>query len=200
MEFSEVIKQRRMVRNYRLDPVSSEAVNRIVDAGLSAPSAGFSQGQSLIVVTDRPTRLQIAELACEPQYVARGFDPWLSRAPVHLVVCTAEADYRRRYQEADKMAGPRAGAPWPVPYWWVDGGATLMAVLLAAVDEGLVAGFLGAHAVAGLSELLGIPDPVTPLGVVTIGHPSPDRRSGSVDRGRRPRSEVAHSERWGAPL
>ena len=200
MEFSEVIRKRRMVRHYQPRPVSPEVVERIVEAGLSAPSAGFSQGQSLIVVTERPTRQRIAELADEPRYVDRGFDPWLSGAPVHIVVCTAEADYRRRYREADKRAGHRGGTPWPVPYWWVDGGATLMAVLLAAVDEGLAAGFLGAHALAGLSALLGIPDHVTPLGVVTIGHPALDRRSASAARGRRPRSEVAHRGRWGVPL
>ena len=26
---------------------------------------------------------------------------------------------------------------WPVPYWFVDAGAALMLVLLAAIDEGL---------------------------------------------------------------
>ena len=200
MEFREVIKKRRMVRNYQLRPVDPEIVNRIVEAGLSAPSAGFSQGQSLIVVTEHQTRRRIADLADEPRYVARGFEPWLSSAPVHIVVCTSEADYRRRYREADKLVSHPGGMQWPVPYWWVDGGATLMAVLLAATDEGLAAGFLGAHALTGLSALLGIPDHVTPLGVVTVGHPAPDRRSRSAERGRRPRAEVAHRERWGTPF
>ena len=200
MEFYEVIRQRRMIRNYLTRPVSPEAVNRIVGAGLSAPSAGYSQGQSLIVVTDPPTRRRIADLADEPRYAARGFDPWLSSAPVHLVVCVSAEAYRRRYREADKLAGHRSDATWPVPYWWVDAGATLMAVLLAAVDEGLAAGFLGAHALPGLSGVLDIPGDVDPVGVVTIGHAAPDRRSRSLDRGRRPRSEVAHAQRWGRPL
>lgn len=200
MEFNEVIKNRRMVRNYQLRNVSSEAVNRIVTAGLSAPSAGYSQGQSLIVVTDRSTRHRIAELADEPRYVMGGFDPWLSNAPVHIVVCVSAAAYRRRYQQKDKLESRRAERPWPVPYWWVDAGATLMAVLLAAVDEGLAAGFLGAHALPGLGGLLDIPDQVTPVGVVTVGYPAPDRRSSSLRRGKRPRAEVAHSQRWGLPL
>ena len=188
-----------MVRNYQPLAVCPEAVDRIVTAGLSAPSAGYAQGQSLIVVTERSIRQRIADLADEPRYIARGFDPWLSRAPVHIVVCVTQSDYRRRYREVDKLADHRSGRPWPVPYWWVDGGATMMAVLLAAVDEGLAAGFLGAHALPGLSELLQIPDHVAPVGLVTVGYPDLDRRSGSLKRGKRPRSEVAHSQRWGCP-
>lgn len=199
MEFREAIERRRMVRSYRSRPVRPEAVERIVSAGLSAPSAGFSQGQSLIVVTDRAVREKIARLADEPRYTARGFDPWLSKAPVHLVVCTSAEIYRRRYREEDKQAGHRSGMRWPVPYWWVDAGATLMAVLLAAVNEGLAAGFLGSHSLPGLSGLLEIPDHVTPVGVVTVGHAAPDRRSRSLDRGKRPWSQVAHSQRWGRP-
>ncbi|MYA38000.1 MAG: nitroreductase [Acidimicrobiia bacterium] len=193
MEFSEAIRRRRMVRNYRAAAVSPEAVERIVSAGLSAPSAGYSQGQSLVVVTDARTRRQIARLAGESRYSERGFDPWISGAPVHMVVCVSADAYRRRYREPDKDAADA----WPVPYWWVDGGAALMAVLLAAVDEGLAAGFLGAHSIPGLSRLLAIPDDTAPLGVVTIGHPVPDRRSRSLARGRRPRSETVHYQRWG---
>ncbi len=199
MEFTEVIRQRRMVRNYRSRPVDAQAVNRIVAAGLSAPSAGHSQGQSLIVVTDRATREQIARLADEPRYTGAGFDPWLSSAPVHLVVCVSADRYHQRYREKDKAEGHGPQGGWPVPYWWVDAGATLMAILLAAVDEGLAAGFLGSHSIPGLSELLDIPDHVSPVGLVTVGYPAPDRRSGSLDRGKRPGWQVAHSQRWGRP-
>ena len=197
MEFGEVIRRRRMVRNYQPRPVSPEAVERIVAAGLSAPSAGYSQGQSLIVATDAPTRTQIARLADEPIYLERGFEPWLSGAPVHIVVCVSAGAYHRRYREPDKLPADPSEESWPVPYWWVDAGASLMAILLAAVDEGLAAGFLGAHAVPGLSGLLDIPDDIAPLGVVTIGYPAPDRRSGSLARGKRPRSETVHLHHWG---
>jgi nitroreductase len=71
-----------------------------------------------------------------------------------------------------------------------------MAVLLAAVDEGLGAGFLGVHSIPGLRELLGIPSEVSTIGVVTVGHPAPDRRSGSLARGNRPERQVVHRERW----
>ena len=195
MEFADVIGQRRIVRNYTDEPVDPAAVERILDVARRAPSAGFSQGQAFVVVTDSARRQRIAELAHEPEYVADGFDPWISRAPVHIVVCVSEEAYRDRYSEPDK-SGSDTAQDWPVPYWWVDAGAALMLILLAAVDEGLAAGFLGSHAMPELKLELGIPDHVAPIGIVTIGHPAPDRRSGSLARGRKGIAEVVHREHW----
>lgn len=195
MEFSEVVRRRRMVRNYRPDPVPDDLLDTILAMAQRAPSAGFSQGQSYVVVTDSDTRAAIARLANEPTYVTAGFDPWLSRAPVHVVVCTSEAAYRNRYAEPDKD-GSMDAQDWPVPYWYVDAGASLMLLLLAAVEAGLGAGFAGSHSLAGVSELLGIPEDVTPVGLVTLGYPAPDRRSGSLERGWKPADEVIHRQRW----
>ena len=195
MEFREVIAARRMVRNYTGEPVDPAVLARIVETGRRAPSAGFSQGQAFVVVTDEADRRAIAEFAGEDSYVQAGFDPWISRAPVHIAVCVSEEAYRRRYREADKLVDGRE-IEWPVPYWWVDAGAALQNVLLAAVDAGLAAGFLGIHAIPGLRDLLGIPDEYTPIGVVTLGHPARDRRSGSLKRGWRAEREVIHWGRW----
>jgi nitroreductase len=197
VEFREVVRRRRMVRNYAPDPVDPEVVRGIVDSARRSPSAGFSQGQYFVVVTEAPTRHAIAELADEPAYVAAGLDPWISSAPVHVVVCTSEADYHRRYQEPDKLRRDGTEIEWVVPYWWVDAGASLMTMLLAAVDAGLAAGFFGVHRLDGLAELLGLPPDVVPIGVVTLGHPAPDRRSGSLARGWKPSERVIHHERWG---
>jgi nitroreductase len=195
MEFRDVVRGRRMVRNYTPDPVDAQALERILDAARRAPSAGHTQGQSFIVVTDAELRRAIAAAAGESDYVAEGFDPWLSRAPVHVVVCTRVGDYEERYNEPDKSNAP-AARDWEVPYWHVDAGAALMLLLLAVVDEGLAAGLSGIHAFEGLRELLSIPGDVTPIGVVTIGHPAPDRPSSSLKRGRKPKEKVIHRERW----
>jgi nitroreductase len=196
MEFRDVIARRRMVRNYLPDPVPVESLNRIVEAGIRAPSAGFSQGLGFVVVTDSDVRGAIAGLAEESEYVASGFDPWISRAPAHIVISVSEEAYRARYREPDKLGPNGEEAEWPVPYWWVDAGAGLMAILLAAIDEGLAAGFLGVHAVPELASLLHLPPDHLPIGVVTVGKPAPDRRSSSLDRGRRPRKSVVHWEKW----
>lgn len=195
MEFEDLLARRRMVRNYRPDPIAREVLDRIVDRGLRGPSAGNTKGICFVLVTEAGTRRRIAELAGEEEYLARGFDPWISRAPAHIVVTTSPEAYRQRYREPDKL-GPDREPEWPVPYWWVDAGAALMILLLAAVDEGLGAGFLGVHATPGLSELLAIPPGHLPLGVVTLGHPLPDRRSASLDRPTPPRESRVHWERW----
>lgn len=200
MEFKEVVRRRRMVRNFTSDPVDPDSVARIVESARRSPSAGFAQGQYFVVLTDAATRRAVAELADEPTYVAAGFDPWISSAPVHVVVCTSEADYHHRYQEPDKLGPDGTEIDWPVPFWWVDAGAALMALLLAAVDEGLAAGFFGVDRLEGLGELIDLPPEVAPIGIVTLGHPAPDRRSRSLARGWKPAAEVVHHERWGQPL
>ncbi len=196
MEFREVIRRRRMVRNYTDEPVDEATLLRIVEAGRRAPSAGFTQGQSFVLVTDAELRTSIAGLAGEDEYAAKGYDRWVSRAPAHVVVCVSEAAYHARYREADKLDPDGSEIEWPVPFWWVDAGASMMAILLAAVDEGLAAGFLGVHSIEGLKSLLRIPDEVSPIGIVTIGHPAPDRRSASLARGWKPDQDVVHFERW----
>lgn len=194
MEFSEVVRRRRMRRSYRPDPVPRAVLERVLELAVRHPSAGFAQGVSFVVVTADDTRRALAELAGEPEYVARGFEPWLTAAPVHVLLATSEEAYHRRYAEADKGGSSR---DWEVPYWHVDAGAALQLLLLAAVDAGLAAGFLGAHRLKGAGQLLGLPADVTPVGLVTLGYAGGgDRPSRSHERGRQP---TVHWEKWLPP-
>lgn len=191
-----------MVRHYADEPVPQDVIERVVGSVRRAPSAGFSQGQRLVVVTDEDRRRAIADLLGEPERAADGFEPWLSSAPVHVVVCTREDDYHERYRKPDKLAGGQE-IEWPVPYWYVDAGAAMMAILMAAIDEGLAAGFLGVQAdqQPELRSLLGIPEDVAIVGITTIGRAAPDPRwSAATSRATQPRrrpSEVCHWEHWG---
>jgi len=186
-----------MVRSYRAAPIDSVVIDRILDAARRAPSAGFSQGVELVVITSDEGRRRLAVEAHEAEFAARGFDPWLSVAPVHVVIACHPSAYRVRYAEADKS---RSTPPdeWPAPYWWVDAGAVLMLLLLAAEDEGLVAGFLGSHAFDDLARAAGIPDGYETVGLVTIGHEGEAARR-VRSRPRRPLAEVEHREIWGTP-
>ena len=200
MEFSDAITRRRMVRNYTDEPVDADALARIVDAGVRSPSAGFSQGQRFVVVTNEARRAAVADAAGESEYLAKGFDPWISMAPAHIVICADKNAYLSRYSEPDKTGSEGAVSTeedWLVPYWWVDAGASMMSILLAAVDEGLAAGFLGAQNLDMIHETLGIPGDILIVGIVTIGNPASDRRSNSLARGWNDRSEVVYTDQWG---
>jgi nitroreductase len=196
MEFAEVVKKRRMVRNFTSDPVDPAAIDRILDLARRAPSAGYTQGQSFLVITKPELRREIARLCEEEFYVSVGMHPFISTAPVLIVPCTSEAAYHRRYQEPDKVSDDGTEIEWPIPYWHMDIGCAVMTLLLAVVDEGLAAGFAGAGDYDEMRALLGIPPDVTPVGVIPIGHPATDVPSPSLKRGRKPLETVVHRERW----
>jgi nitroreductase len=197
MEFRNLVLKRRIVRNFTDEPVAPEMVQQILDLARHAPSAGFTQGQSFVVVTRPELKRAIAELIGETEDAAGPFHPFVSRAPVLLIPCTSEAAYHRRYQQADKLMDDGSEIEWPVPYWHMDIGCAVMLVLLAAVDLGLDAGFHGVWDLDGLRALLGIPNEVMPVGVIPIGHRAPDVPSPSLKRGRKPEAEYAHWEHWG---
>jgi nitroreductase len=196
MDFKDVVKQRRMVRNFKPEPVPMQAVENILDLARRAPSAGFTQGQSFIVVTKPDLKKAVAAACQEEEYVEAGFDPFISGAPVLVVPCTSEAAYHGRYQESDKLNPDETEIDWPVPYWFMDIGCAVMTILLAVVNAGLAAGFAGATDLEALRNALSIPPQVTPVGVIPIGHPAPDKRSPSLQRGRKPKTEVIHKEGW----
>lgn len=197
MEFSEVVRKRRMVRHFTPEPVAPEVIDRMLDLARHAPSAGFTQGQSFIVVTRPELKREIARLCGEDEgYISAGFHPFISEAPVLVVACTSEAAYHRRYQEPDKLKEDGTEIEWPVPYWHMDIGCAVMILLLAAVDEGLAAGFAGSHDLDALRKLLGMPAEVTPVGVIPIGHRAPDVPSPSLKRGRKSDADYIHREQW----
>ena len=196
MEFRDVVLKRRMVRNFADKPVDPRLIDRILDLTRHAPSAGFTQGQSFVIVTDPEKKKAIARTCEEEEYVKRGFAPFISGAPVLLIPCTSETAYHRRYQEADKVNEDGSEIVWPVPYWFMDVGCAVMIALLAAIDEGLVSAFAGSKDLDALRALLDIPAAITPVGVIALGYRAADIPSPSLKRGRKADTEYIHRERW----
>src|SRR5437588_3384296 len=91
-----------MVRHFTDEPVPPEVVERMLQLARHAPSAGFTQGQSFVVVTRPEQKQAVARLCGEEWYVAGGFHPFISEAPSLVIPCTSESAYHRRYQEPDK--------------------------------------------------------------------------------------------------
>jgi nitroreductase len=193
-----------MVRSYRPEPVADHVLERVLQYAVRAPSAGHSQGRDLVVLRTPERTAAFWAAAADP---ARQGPPdrWLagmSGAPV-LVLCLSDPGrYLDRYAEPDKGRTDRDPAAWPVPYWDVDTGMAALLLLLGAVDEGLGACFFGVppqrhEAVLAAFE---VPAARRIVGVVSLGHPAPDRRSPSLRRGRRPFGEIVHDGRFGSPL
>jgi FMN reductase [NAD(P)H] len=200
MQFRELLPKRRMVRHYVQEPVSPESIERIAATVRRAPSAGYSQGQRLLVVTEADGRRAIsAAFAADGWQAAEdGLKPWLDSAPVHVLVCTREDDYHDRYRKADKLVDDDE-IEWPVPFWFVDAGAALMLLLVAAIDEGLAAGVSGVpRSVADrLRAVFGIPEDITVVALVTVGVPAPDPGWSAVtSRRTQPRRELDSIVRW----
>jgi FMN reductase [NAD(P)H] len=200
VELRNILQRRRMVRAYAPDAIDRETIERIVGTVRRAPSAGFSQGQRLLVVTEPETRRQIAEILNIGAPVEEE-DRWVSVAPVLIVVGVREDDYHERYRKPDKLVDGRE-IPWPIPYWHFDAGAAAMLILLAAIDEGYAAGLFGVfmEAIAPFKELLNIPDDVDIACCITIGKPGDDSNwdhaTSRLTQARKPVDDLVHWERW----
>jgi len=198
VEFRDVVMKRRAVRRFAEGGVDRSVMERIAQLAQRTPSAGFSQGQRLVVIVDRVKRREVARICGEEQYEPL-FGPWISECAAQFIPCVSEAIYHRRYQEPDKIDEDGREIDWPIPYWWVDVGATMQNVMLAAVDEGLGCGFAGTDADGWvrLKTLLGVPDEFSPIGVMPVGRALPDVRSPSLKRGWVPFEQFARFDGWG---
>lgn len=198
MEFQEVLRRRRMVRNYDPDrPVPAEIRERLLANALRAPSAGFSQGWAFLVLEtpeERGRYWAATVTSAEPDAWLRG----MQRAPLIIVPLSHKQAYLDRYAAADKGWTERDGTRWPVPYWYVDTGFAALLMLLTAVDEGLGACFFGVpvERTEALRSAFGVPVEYTPIGCISVGYRAPDRRSPSLRRGHRPADEVVHRGSW----
>ena len=197
MEFEKVARKRRMVRNFQTKPIATDVINGLLELALHAPSAGFSQGWAYIVVTDGTLRKKVGEIQGETDfYAGRRFHKFISEAPTLIVACASEKIYHDRYREPDKLKEDGTEIEWPTPYWYFDLGCACMLIFLAAVNEGLAAGFTGVFRVDQMKQLLGIPTHFHPVGVISIGYAAEDVRSPSLKRGRKPLKDVVHYKRW----
>ncbi len=193
VELQDVLRRRRMVRAYAPETIDREAIERIVATVRRAPSAGFSQGQRLLVVTESATRRAIGRLL--------GDREWVTQAPVLIVIGVREDDYHERYRKPDKLVEGRE-IEWPVPYWHFDAGAAAMLILLAAIDEGYAAGLFGvfAEAMSPFKRLLNIPDDVAVACCITVGKPADDSTwdalTSRLTQARKSVVDLVHWERW----
>lgn len=188
-----------MTRTFSNEPLSRAVVDDLVDLARRGPAAGNTAGLEWLVL-DTEADVGAYWDTTLPRERRAGF-PWpgLLEAPVVLIPWVDPAAYVARYGEPDKADSGlgRGTEAWPVPYWFVDGGAAVMTLLLGAESAGLGALLFGlfGHERA-VRRRFGVPDGWRAVGAVALGHRAPDRRSSSARRARPELGEVVHRGSW----
>src|SRR6187551_1926342 len=200
MEFQDVVRRRRMIREYADTPVDPAVVDRALANAVRAPSAGFSQGWAFLVLDQRTDVDRFWAVTTTPGELP---DSWLAgmrTAPVVVIPCSSKAAYLGRYAEPDKGWTDEDEARWPVPFWHIDTGMAALLILQTVTDAGLGACYFGIppERVAAVRDGFAIPETFDPIGAITIGHrTTTDGLPGSPSvRPRKAQADVVHHGRW----
>jgi len=171
MELVEAIKDRRSIRAFKKQDVSQEAIDKLVEAALLAPSAGNAQSWAFVLVKDQATKLALSKAALGQRMVAE--------ASVVFVVCADEKRAQQSYGERGRML-----------YCIQDTAAATQNILLTACSLGLGACWVGAFREEAVRKIVNTPEEMRPVAMIPVGYPdeSPPARS------RRPASEVVYNE------
>lgn len=144
----ENIHARRSVRSYTDQPVDAAIVEKLVRAGMAAPTGRDVRPWEVIVVDDRGVLDSLAK--------GLPYAKMLTQAPLAIVVC------------GDVTKQP--------DYWFVDCSAMAQNILLAAQALGLGAVWTAAYPYpdreTAVIETLGLPENIRPLNVIPIGYPA----------------------------
>lgn len=210
----EAIDTQRSLRRFTGEPVSEDAIRRLLEAGRKAPSPTNSQPWAFIVIRDAGARRALAEIYAKAWGFAKQFygDPakakdeperimleatdrlaeGIDEAPVFINCCLDRSQLGVMVTpDLQTILEPSSayGAVW----------AAVQNILLAARGLGLAA--LPTNLTRLLDHevrpLLGMPEHVETVILIAVGHPV-DPKYGPPRR--RPMGEVAHEERWGTPL
>lgn len=146
------IMTRASVRQFTAEPVGMDTLNVLVKAGMAAPTAVNKQPWAFVVVTERAVLDSLMNV-----------HPWsnLQTAAAAIVVC---GDMQKAL---DGFARE---------YWVQDCSAATENILLAAHAYGLGAVWCGVYpnpdVLPGVKRVLDLPDAITPLNIITLGHPA----------------------------
>jgi nitroreductase len=176
MNVDEAIHIRRSIRSYLPNPIPTQILRRILEAGRLAPSASNRMPWKFVVVTDPHKRRAIAS-SCS-------FGPFLSVSPVVIVGC-----------------GDREGSP---KWFLVDTAIALQNMVLAATGEGVGSCWIGSFRQETIRELLKIPDQFQVVALLALGYAKDGvdltRLAARVIRPTKALEQVTASEEFDQPL
>ena len=148
----QAIRSRRVVRRMTAEPIPRADLEAVLATARFAPSAGNRRLQRFVVVQD-PTMLRLL----------RAVAPGMVQRPAAVVaICI---DWRR----VDRFRLPRTNTGV-----YVDVGAAMQTLLLAAHAVGLGAGPVSSFSKAAVRVLLNLPDQLSPELLICLGRPAAD--------------------------
>lgn len=162
MDVFEAINARYSVRSYQDKPVEDEKLNRVLEAGRTAPSARNRQQWRFVVVRDPEQRKALVE-ASEQQ--------WMSSAPVIIAVVGLTPDQKMFCE---------------VPTDPVDCAIAIDHMTLAAVAEALGTCWVGHFKQDQTRKVLSVPESAWIIELLPLGYPA-DKPKG---KDRKPLEEV----------
>ena len=191
MDFQEVVRRRRMVRTFSGEPVPKDSLERILGNAVRGPSAGFSQGQAFLLLTEPGDRERFWAIA------GAAVNSSAQTAPAVIVPMSCKRVYLDRYAQPDKGWTDRDEARWPVPFWHIDTGMAALLILQTVVDVGLGAIYFGIvpEAVQPFRDAFGVPDDQEPIGAIAIGYDAETEKRDLRSK-RRSVDDVLHYGRW----
>ncbi len=179
MEFYEVINKRRSIRQFEDRAIPQEALERILDAGLKAPSSNHQRRWELVTLTDKSTILELAKFI--RPYPCRIQEP---KTPQQEMFKIAYPRQRSMVEESACVILPYFKQKYAFDnakndYGLMDYGAAWALVenlLLAATAEGLgsVVHIPVKKEPEQIKEFMEIPDGYYLPALVILGYPSKD--------------------------
>lgn len=149
------ILKRTSIRSYENKTVEKEKIEKLLRAGMAAPTAMNKQPWHFVVITDKGQLQKLSE--------ANPYAAMAAKAPLAIVVCG----------DMNKAAEGIARE-----FWIQDCSAATENILLAATGMGLGTVWTGTYPskerCADVAKVLGLPESLIPLNTIVIGYPDAD--------------------------
>ncbi len=200
----QAIYQRRDVRRFRPDPVPPDVLARVLDAAHHAPSVGFMQPWTFLIISDRKTRERVQDLFERERVAAAQFfdEPQRSQYLSFKLAGILDAPLNLCITSDPMRAGTAVLGRNSIPE--TDIYSTCCAIenlWLAARAEGLGVGWVSILKLPQLRDILGIPPHIVPVAYLCLGYPERFEVQPELEkagwRHRLPLASVLAYERWG---
>lgn len=165
------MRARRNVRQFTDQPVPGEALDRILEAGRRAPSAGNWQPWDFVLVTDRAQLVELAKVWQGARHVAG------AGAAIAIVAPEPQDDRQSELLQYDL-------------------GQATYAMTVAAADLGVGTGHAAASDQDRARSVLGFPEGRFLAYLLSVGYPADKPLAVIRQLNRRPFDEVVHRGRW----